>query len=129
MSEIKLQVRYQRHATDEGVEYAEPNFERAFLDWTMKSEEIALVMVDCWNIHPIVTHQERAERICSERIAPLAQACRDDYPGFMRYILFVLCEVAITACDLAEVLGSALGLNLLFGLPETSGLTHVPVLP
>ena len=77
MSEIKLQVRYQRHATDEGVRYSEDNFERAFLDWTMKSEEIALVMVDCWNIHPIVTHQQRAGKICSERIAPLAQACRD----------------------------------------------------
>ncbi len=68
MSEIKLQVRYQRDATDEGVRYSEDNFERAFLDWTMKSEEIALVMVDCWNIHPIVTHQERAEKICRERI-------------------------------------------------------------
>ncbi len=77
MAEIKLQVRYQRHSTDEGVEYSEPNFERAFLDWTMKSEEIGLVMVDCWNIHPIVTHQQRAEKICTERIVPLAQACRD----------------------------------------------------
>lgn len=77
MAEIKLQARYQRHAVDEGVRYSEDNFERAFLDWTMKSEEIALVMVDCWSIHPIVTHQERAGKICSEQIAPLAQACRD----------------------------------------------------
>jgi len=77
MSEIKLQVRYQRLATDEGVRYSEDNFARAFLDWTMKSEDIALVMVDCWNIHPIVTHLERGAKICSERIAPLAQACRD----------------------------------------------------
>ncbi len=77
MSEIKLQVRYQRVATDEGVRYSEDNFERAFLDWALKSEEIALVMVDCWNIHPVVTHLQRGEEICTERIAPLAQACRD----------------------------------------------------
>src|SRR4051812_46172886 len=43
----------------------------------------------------------------------LAQACRDAYPPAIRYTLFVLCEIAIAACDLAEVLGTALGLNLL----------------
>src|SRR5512146_2960853 len=44
----------------------------------------------------------------------LAQACYDDYPRVVNYVLFVLCEIAIGACDLAEVLGSAIGLNLLF---------------
>jgi manganese transport protein len=43
----------------------------------------------------------------------LAQACYDDYPRVVNYILFILCEIAIAACDLAEVLGSAIGLNLL----------------
>ena len=43
----------------------------------------------------------------------LAQACYDDYPRGVNYILFVLCEIAIAACDLAEVLGSAIGLKLL----------------
>ncbi len=47
----------------------------------------------------------------------LAQACRDDYPPVVRWILFVLCEIAIAACDLAEVLGTAIGLNLLLGVP------------
>jgi len=47
----------------------------------------------------------------------LAQACRDEYPRPIRYVLFVLCEIAIVACDLAELLGSAIGLNLLFGIP------------
>ena len=47
----------------------------------------------------------------------LAQACRDDYPPLIRYVLFALCEIAIAATDLAEVLGTALGLNLLFGIP------------
>lgn len=47
----------------------------------------------------------------------LAQACRDAYPPGVNYVLFVLCEIAIAACDLAEVIGSAVGLNLLFGIP------------
>jgi manganese transport protein len=48
----------------------------------------------------------------------LAQACRDEYPRPVTYVLFALCEIAITACDLAEVLGTAIGLNLLFpGIP------------
>src|SRR5215470_31104 len=47
----------------------------------------------------------------------LAQACRDEYSPAIRWVLFFLCEIAIAACDLAEVLGTAIGLNLLFGLP------------
>ncbi len=47
----------------------------------------------------------------------LAQACRDNYPKPVGYVLWVLCEVAIAACDLAEVLGTAIGLNLLFHIP------------
>ena len=43
----------------------------------------------------------------------LAQACRDSYNPAVRWILFLLCEIAIAACDLAEVLGTAIGLNLL----------------
>src|SRR2546427_4688604 len=47
----------------------------------------------------------------------LAQACREAYPKSVSLALWVLCEIAIAACDLAEVLGAAIGLNLLFGLP------------
>src|SRR5262249_26164766 len=47
----------------------------------------------------------------------LAQACRDFYPGWTRRPLWILCEIAIAACDLAEVLGSAVALNLLFHCP------------
>src|SRR5256886_14173019 len=43
----------------------------------------------------------------------LAQACRDSYGNVARWVLFVLCEIAIAACDLAEVLGTAIGLQLL----------------
>jgi manganese transport protein len=52
----------------------------------------------------------------------LAQACRESYPRFVSYALWVLCEIAIAACDLAEVLGAAIGLNLLFGLPLLAGV-------
>jgi manganese transport protein len=52
----------------------------------------------------------------------LAQACHDDYPQGVNYVLFGLCEIAIAACDLAEVLGSAIGLNLLFGIPILWGV-------
>ena len=47
----------------------------------------------------------------------LAQACRSEYSKPASFVLWLLCEVAIAACDLAEVLGTILGLNLLFGLP------------
>jgi manganese transport protein len=52
----------------------------------------------------------------------LAQACRDSYPRPVSWGLWVLCEVAIAACDLAEVLGAAIGMNLLFGLPLVAGV-------
>jgi manganese transport protein len=52
----------------------------------------------------------------------LAQACRDNYPRPVGYVLWVLCEVAIAACDLAEVLGTAIGLNLLFHIPLIYGV-------
>src|ERR1700682_5371885 len=44
----------------------------------------------------------------------LAQACRDFYPAWSRWPNWILCELAIAACDLAEVLGSAVAINLLF---------------
>jgi manganese transport protein len=52
----------------------------------------------------------------------LAQACRESYPKPVGYILWVLCEIAIAACDLAEVLGTAIGLNLLFHIPLLYGV-------
>ncbi len=51
----------------------------------------------------------------------LAQACRDSYPRPVVWTLWVLCELAIAACDLAEVVGSAIALQLLFGIPLVWG--------
>ena len=60
----------------------------------------------------------------------LAQACRDHYSPVTTIVLWVLCEIAIAACDLAEVIGAAIALNLLFGLPMVWGvcLTALDVL-
>jgi len=52
----------------------------------------------------------------------LAQACRETYPRVVNIALWLLCEVAIVACDLAEVLGAAVALNLLFHLPLIIGV-------
>ena len=60
----------------------------------------------------------------------LAQACRDAYSRPVSFVLWILCEIAIAATDLAEVIGSAIALNLLFGLPLVVGvlLTAIDVL-
>src|SRR6188472_1609869 len=52
----------------------------------------------------------------------LAQACRDHYSKPVSVVLWLLCEAAICACDLAEVVGSAIALNLLFGIPLVWGV-------
>ena len=52
----------------------------------------------------------------------LAQACRDHFGSRVNFTLWILCEIAIAACDLAEVVGSAIALNLLFGLPLIWGV-------
>ena len=52
----------------------------------------------------------------------LAQACRDHYSPKVSFVLWILCEIAIAACDLAEVIGSAIALNLLFGIPLIWGV-------
>ena len=60
----------------------------------------------------------------------LAQACRDHFSRPVTIVLWIVCEIAIAACDLAEVLGAAIALNLLFGLPLIWGvcLTALDVL-
>jgi manganese transport protein len=52
----------------------------------------------------------------------LAQACRDHYSRPVSFVLWLLCQIAIVACDLAEVIGSAIALNLLFGIPIVYGV-------
>jgi manganese transport protein len=53
----------------------------------------------------------------------LAQACRRQFPKPVSFVLWVLCEIAICACDLAEIIGTAIALNLLFGIPLVVGVS------
>ncbi len=67
--------------------------------------------------------QSLSARLGIVRSRDLAQASREIYPPFVNFFLYILAEIAIAACDLAEVLGMAIGLQLLFGLPLTWGVT------
>ena len=66
--------------------------------------------------------QSLSVRLGVVRGLDLAQACRTEYSKGVNLSLYALCEIAITACDLAEVLGSAIALQLLFGLPLLWGV-------
>src|SRR5512137_2319546 len=66
--------------------------------------------------------QTLSARLGIVRGLDLAQACRQNYPQRINYALWFLCEIAIAACDLAEVLGAAIGLNLLFHIPLLAGV-------
>src|SRR5213595_392909 len=61
--------------------------------------------------------QSLSARLGIVRGRDLAQMNRETYPGFINFPLYILAEVAIAACDLAEVLGMAIGIQLLTGLP------------
>lgn len=66
--------------------------------------------------------QSFSARLGIVRRLDLAQASRESYPKGVNYILWFLAEIAIAACDLAEVLGMAIGLKLIFGLPLIWGV-------
>src|SRR3981081_2869736 len=66
--------------------------------------------------------QTLSARLGLVRGLDLARGCRESYPRPISLCMWILCEIAIAACDLAEVLGAAIGLNLLFGLPLLAGV-------
>jgi len=67
--------------------------------------------------------QSMSARLGIVRGRDLAQANREAYPRLVNFCLYILAEIAITACDLAEVLGMAIGIQLLTGLPLVYGVT------
>src|SRR5688572_32124188 len=67
--------------------------------------------------------QSLSARLGIVRQRDLAQANRETYPRAINFMLYILAEIAIAATDLAEVLGMAIGLNLLTGLPLVWGVT------
>jgi nicotinamidase-related amidase len=77
MPQIEIPVRYYRLWTDLGVDCIEENFHYAEQEWTLPTEKTALVMVDVWDIHYIRSHEEISGQITREKIAPLAEACRE----------------------------------------------------
>src|SRR5262249_44743502 len=80
---------------------------------------ISVILISNWMA---ILLQALAARLGIVTQRDLAQACRDYYSRPAAVVLWLLCEVAIAACDLAEVLGSAIALNLLFGIPLTCGV-------
>jgi manganese transport protein len=73
------------------------------------------------NIFAIVLqHLSLKLGIVAER--DLAQACKDHYHPVINFMLWLFCEIAIAACDLAEIIGAAIAINLLFGLPLSWGV-------
>ena len=77
------------------------------------------------NIMAIVL-QSLCARLAVASGRDLAQACRDGYPRWAAWPLWLLAEVAIIATDIAEVIGTAIGLNLLFGIPLEIGVILDP---
>ncbi len=67
--------------------------------------------------------QNLAVRLGIVRGLDLAQASKQTYPRFVNFCLYILAQIAIIACDLAEIIGMAIGLNLLFGLPLIWGVS------
>jgi len=67
--------------------------------------------------------QSLSTRLGVVRGMDLAQASREEYPPFVNFMLYIFAEIAIAACDLAEVVGMAIGLQLLFGLPLLWGVS------
>lgn len=80
-----------------------------------------LFVVMLSNIMAIVL-QALCARLAVASGRDLAQACRDGYPRWMAWPLWLFAEVAIIATDVAEVIGTAIGLQLLFGIPLTIGI-------
>jgi manganese transport protein len=80
-----------------------------------------LVVALISNIMAIVL-QSLCARLAIASGRDLAQACRDAFPGWVNVPLWLLAETAIIATDIAEVIGTAIGLNLLFGIPLEIGV-------
>lgn len=77
MATFTLPVRHTREVTDIGVECREDNFRLGHREWTLPLAQCALVMVDCWDQHVVVSHLERGGRIAQRHILPVLEAFRD----------------------------------------------------
>ncbi len=76
MPDLTLTVRYSRETADPESPYREEYLVPAEREFTIPAEQAAVVLVDCWDQHPIESHLERGGQIARERILPTIQACR-----------------------------------------------------
>ena len=76
MAQVTLPVRYYRLGPEGDQPVVEGNFDFATKELTIPAEQIGLVLVDCWDIHPYLSHLERGEKICQDVLAPVADSCR-----------------------------------------------------
>lgn len=76
MPSITLTARYYRLGPAGEEPYIESNFDFATRELAIPAEQLGLVLVDCWDIHPYQSHLERTNRICQTILAPTAEACR-----------------------------------------------------
>jgi len=77
MKQLTFTCRYSREYTDPDVPCREENFDWHQREITVPADQSALVLVDCWDRHPVVSFVERAERVARERILPVVQPCRE----------------------------------------------------
>jgi len=77
MSIFDLMVRYSRELSDLDLPCHEEHFVHGEMAWTLPKAETGLVLVDCWDKHPVETHLERGGKIAKERILPVVKACRE----------------------------------------------------
>ena len=113
-------LRFIGPATMVSVGYVDPGNWATDLDGGARFGYQLLWMLVASNLLALLL-QTLAARLGIVTNKDLAQACRAYYPRRVAISLWLLCEIAIIACDLAEVLGSAIALNLLFGIPLVWG--------
>ena len=77
MSQIELRCRFARQVTDPDQESHERNLDYGEVRWNLPVQETALVLVDCWDNHPLESYQFRAEEICRTKIKPVLEKCRE----------------------------------------------------
>lgn len=128
-SKLRTLVRFAGPGLLVSVGYMDPGNWATDIAAGAKFEYKLLFVIFVSNLIAIL-FQSLAARLGVVTQRDLAQACRDYFPNYVSKILWVLCEIAIIACDLAEVLGSAIALKLLFGIPLLVGvcLTAIDVM-
>ena len=103
------------------VSYLEGGYRPATLAVTMTNDSKAN-QIQVYDAGTNVLLQTLSARLGIVSGRDLAQACGESYSRPLAITLWILCEIAIAACDLAEVIGTAIGLNLLFGVPLELGV-------